>query len=71
MLIWAWAMLISSVIMHIIHEELALYKMLLVANLANAIMMRKNRKMAETLAHGYTSDSTQQELSNEYQHDRL
>ena len=26
--------------------------------------------MAETLAHGYASDSTQGELSNEYQHDR-
>ena len=26
--------------------------------------------MAETLAHGYSSESTQQELSNEYQHDR-
>ena len=25
--------------------------------------------MAETLAHGYSSESTQQELSNEYQHD--
>ena len=28
-------------------------------------------KMTETLAHGYSSESTQQELSNEYQHDRV
>ena len=25
----------------------------------------------ETLAHGYSFESTQQELSNEYQHDRI
>ena len=27
--------------------------------------------MTETLANGYSSESTQQELSNEYQHDRF
>ena len=27
--------------------------------------------MTETLAQGYTSESTQRELSNEYQHDRV
>ena len=27
--------------------------------------------MTETLAHGYSFDSTQRELSNEYQHDRV
>ena len=27
--------------------------------------------MTETLAHGYSSESTQCELSNEYQHDRV
>ena len=27
--------------------------------------------MTETLAHGYLSESNQQELSNEYQHDRV
>ena len=27
--------------------------------------------MTETLAHGYLSDSTQRELFNEYQHDRI
>ena len=27
--------------------------------------------MTETLAHGYSSESTQHELSNEYQHDRV
>ena len=27
--------------------------------------------MPETLANGYSSESTQRELSNEYQHDRV
>ena len=27
--------------------------------------------MNETMAHGYSSESTQSELSNEYQHDRV
>ena len=27
--------------------------------------------MAETLANGYSSDSTQREISNRYQHDRF
>ena len=30
-----------------------------------------NLKITETMAHGYSSESTQQELSNEYQHDRV
>ena len=33
--------------------------------------MQKTFKMTETLAYGYSSESTQQELSNEYQHDRV
>ena len=39
--------------------------MLLVINL------QKNGKMSETLAHEYSSDSNQQKLSNEHQHDRV
>ena len=35
------------------------------------IMMQKTWKMTGTLANGYSSDSTQQELSNEYQYDRV
>ena len=31
----------------------------------------KTLKMTETLAYGYPSESTEQELSNEYQHDRV
>ena len=32
--------------------------------------MQKNpERLTETLANGYISESTQQELSNEYQHD--
>ena len=34
-------------------------------------MMQNNWKMTEALAHGYSFDSTQRELSNEYQHDRV
>ena len=43
--------------------------MLLVANFGQYKMMRKPRKMTETMAHGYSPDSTQRqrELSNEYQ----
>ena len=33
--------------------------------------MQKSWKMTETLANGYSSESAQQELSNEYQHDRV
>ena len=33
--------------------------------------MQKIWKMTETLAHGYSSESAQRELSNEYQHDRV
>ena len=31
-------------------------------------MLQKSLKMTETLAHGASTESTQQELSNEYQH---
>ena len=34
-------------------------------------MMQKSWTYTETLANGYSSESTQWELSNEYQHDRL
>ena len=34
-------------------------------------MMQKSWKMTETLANGYSSESTQRELSNEYQYDRV
>ena len=34
-------------------------------------MMQKNWKMTETLSHEDKSESTQQELSNEYPHDRV
>ena len=44
---------------------------LLVGSLANTKMMQKTWKMIETLAYGYSSESTQRELSNEYQHNRV
>ena len=34
-------------------------------------IMQKSWKITETLANGYSSESTQRELSNEYQHDRV
>ena len=34
-------------------------------------MMQKTSKMTESLANGHSSESTQWELSNEYQHDRV
>ena len=34
-------------------------------------IMQKSGKMIVTLAHWYSSESTQLELSNEYQHDRV
>ena len=34
-------------------------------------MMHNSLKVTETLTHGYSSESTQQELSNEYLHDRV
>ena len=33
-------------------------------------MMQKTLKMTKTLASGYSYESAQRELSNEYQHDR-
>ena len=44
---------------------------LLVANLANTKCCKKLKRMTQTLVNGYSSDSTQQELSNENQHDRI
>ena len=34
-------------------------------------MTQNSWKMTETMAHGYSSESTQYELSNENQHDRV
>ena len=34
-------------------------------------MIKKTWEITETLAYGYSSESTQRELSNEYQHDRV
>ena len=39
--------------------------------MANTKCCRNPEKTTETLAHEYSSESTQQELSNEYQHDRV
>ena len=45
--------------------------MLLVANLVYTKWWEKRRKMTKTLAHGYSSESTQWKLSNEYYNDRV
>ena len=44
--------------------------MLLVTNMANKKKPQKTSKMIETLAYGYSSESTHWELSNEYHNDR-
>ena len=41
------------------------------ANLANTKSCKKPEKLTETLAHGYSTESIQQEVSNEYQHDKV
>ena len=41
--------------------------MLVVANYGKYKMMQETWKMIKTLANGYSSESTQLELSNEYQ----
>ena len=61
-----WQVLSESIILLFIILELI--PMLLVANLTST---KKHLKMTETLAHGYSSESTQRELSNECQHDRV
>ena len=45
--------------------------MLLVTYLVNTKRCIKTQKITETLANGYSSESTQRELSNEYQDDRV
>ena len=45
--------------------------MLLVDNLANTKLCKKKRKIPETLTNWYSSESTQRELSHEYQHDKV
>ena len=35
------------------------------------MMQKIQKKMTETLAHGYSSESTQWELPDEYQRDRV
>ena len=44
--------------------------MLLVAKLAKT-KIEKSCKIIETMAYGYSSESTQRGLSNEYQHGRV
>ena len=45
--------------------------MLQVANLVDTKWCKKPWKMIGGLTYGYSSESTQRELSNEYQHDRV
>ena len=46
---------------------------MMMANFADTkyLVMPKTSKMIDTLAHGYSSENTQLELSNEYQHGRV
>ena len=45
--------------------------MLLVANVTITKSCKTPEKMTATLAHGYSPESVQPDLSNEYQHDRV
>ena len=45
--------------------------MLLTAKLANTKLCKNPEKPLKPLANGYSSQSAKQELSNEYQHDRV
>ena len=45
--------------------------MLLTAKFANTKLCKNPEKPLKPLANGYSSESAQQELSNEYQHDRV
>ena len=45
--------------------------MLLMAKLVNTKLCKNPEKPLKPLANGYSSESAQQELSNEYQHDRV
>ena len=45
--------------------------MLLTAKLANTKLCKSPENPLKPLANGYSSESAQQELSNEYQHDRV
>ena len=68
---------IDSGLMHSIGTWTNLFLALLInpyaagGEFAQYKMMQKYFKMIETLANWYSSESTQQELSNEYQHDRV
>ena len=54
-----------------VYAAVLLTLMLLVANSDIIQNDAKSWKMTETLAYWYSSWSTQRELSNEYQHDRV
>ena len=59
---------------HLTHPPILQYSltlMLLLANSANTKMMQKNWNVTETLAHWYSSEGSQRELSNWSQHDRV
>ena len=59
--------MVRLIFLHFSQETL----MLLVANLAYIQNDAKNFKMTETMAYGYSSERTQRELSNDYQHERV
>ena len=50
----------------VVYKVGGLTLMLVVANLAVTKIMQKTWQMTEILAHVYSSESTQWELSNEY-----
>ena len=54
-----------------VHSPQMLTLTLVVANLVNTKCRKENWKIIETFAIGFSSESTQRELFNEYQHDMV
>ena len=54
-----------------LYEGAYLTLLLLVANLANTQWCKKLREMTGNPGTWYSSESTERELSNEYQHDKV
>ena len=62
---WSWGFQISEVLLYRFNSYAACCKF------GQYKILPKHEKLTETLAHGYSSEIIQRELSNEYQRDRV
>ena len=53
------------------HMKLGKLTIMMLVEFGRYKMMQNHIKITETLPNGYSSEGTQLELSNEYQHDRV